>query len=74
MTKVTDGMCLSQTTEISRDSADCQVQFDQGVASSAPPLLSGVGLAWLGSPQGGKMAPVVTHLLYLLPRRKKVIK
>ena len=41
MMEVTNGMCSSQTVV-----CRLQVQFDQGVASSAP--LSGVGLAWLG--------------------------
>ena len=69
MTEVTNGMCLSQEV----------VQASSAIWSGCGLLCPffircGVGLTWLGSLQGGKMAPVVTHLLYLLPRRNKVIK
>ena len=67
MTEVTNGMCLSQKI------AQASSAVWSGCGLLCPFIRCGVGLAWLGSPQGGKMAPVVTHL-YLLPRRNKVIK
>lgn len=58
-TKVTNGMYLSQTTEISRGSSDYKNSWIR--VWPLRPLFIYQACGWDGSPQGGKMTSVGTH-------------